>query len=296
MSVMIKSALAVTIMASFVGAFHHFDLDDLLFYQYQSWATPEQTQTSSIWLPNYHVEREAVVLEGVHNNLSGITYNHDTDHLWVIINSPALLIELDSSLQAKRTIALDNFHDTEAVAYAGEGRFVIADERIQAMVIATIDESTQSLDKNQLPQLTLNTRGEDNKGLEGLAINPADSSIYAVRERDPMELLNIQGLLEQSNDIRVNNAFSNTVENSYWDDLSGLHYDSGTQNLLVLSDEAKLLSTINSEGVKVTHMDLEAGFGGLTADIPQAEGVTLDGDKNLYIVSEPNLIYRFKQR
>lgn len=303
MSVMIKSALVVTIMASVVGAFHRFDLDDQLVYQYQSWATPEKTQVSSIWLPNYHIESEAVALEGVHDNLSGITYNHDTDRLWVIINSPTQLIELDSNLQAKRTITLTNFHDTEAVAYAGEGRFVIADERIQAMVIATVDENTQSLDKNELPQLTLNTRGENNKGLEGLAVNLADNSIYAVRERDPMELLNIQGLLEQSNNIRVNNAFNDTVnafndtvENSYWDDLSGLHYDPDTQNLLVLSDEAKLLSTLNSEGVKITHMDLETGFGGLTADIPQAEGVALDGDKNLYIVSEPNLIYRFKQR
>ncbi len=296
MSIMIKSSVAATLLAGALGTFHSLDWDDQLFYQYHVWNVSKETQNTSLWLPDYEIDRDAVVLENVNNNLSGITYNYDTDRLWVVINQPTQLIELDSNLQPNRVIALDNFRDTEAVAYAGNGRFVIADERIQAIVIATVDEHTRSLNKDTLPQLTLNTQGEDNKGLEGLAINTANQSIYAVRERDPMELFDIQGLLEQSNNIRVNHLFGDSRVYRYLDDLSGLHYDTHTQNLLVLSDESKLLSVINSEGALVTHMDLEAGFGGLSADIPQAEGVTLDGDKNLYIVSEPNLIYRYKQR
>ncbi|MGH1374221.1 MAG: SdiA-regulated domain-containing protein [Cellvibrionaceae bacterium] len=296
MSIMIKSALAATLLTGAAGTFHGLDLDDQLLYQYQAWSTPEQTRNNSVWLPDYQVDVEAVVLKNVRNNLSGITYNRDTQSLWVVINQPSQLIELNEDLQPKRTIPLVNFHDTEAVAYAGQGRFAIADERIQTVAIAIIDEKTQSLDKDDLPQLTLNTRGEDNKGLEGLAVNPSDHSIYAVRERDPMELLKIQGLLEKSHNIGVHNPFDISTGHIYWDDLSGLHFDPATQNLLVLSDEAKLLSVVNPSGDRITHMDLEAGFGGLSADIPQAEGVTLDDHKNLYIVSEPNLIYRFKPR
>ena len=40
-------------------------------------------------------------------------------------------------------------------------------------------------------------------------------------------------------------------------------------------------------------MVFETGLGGLATRIPQAEGVTLDDRGRLYIVSEPNLIYRF---
>jgi len=296
MSITIKSTLVATLFASTAGTIHGLDLDDRLAYQYQTWTTSQQVRSASLWLPDYQVEQEAIVLQGVSDNLSGITYNPDTESLWVVINQPTQLIELDAQLQPRRYIPLTNFHDTEAVAYAGDGRFVIADERIQSVVIARVDENTLSLDKEQLPQLTLNTGGENNKGLEGLAINPSDNTIFAVRERDPMELFSITGLLDRSDNIRIDNPLSESLNSTYWNDLSGLHFDAQTGNFLILSDEAKLLSSMSLAGDTISHMDLEAGFNGLTRDIPQAEGVTLDSHNNLYIVSEPNLIYRFKQR
>ena len=296
MSLLLKGTVVAGLVAGISGAFHGLDLDDRLGYHYQAWSTPEHIQQTSVWLPDYQIDREAVVLEGVRDNLSGITYNADTDSLWVVINKPTQLLELDQQLQPKRRITLENFDDTEAIAYAGENRLVIADERQQSIVIATIDDNTESLDKLQLQRLTLNTKGETNKGLEGLAINPADQTIFAARERDPMELISVQGMLSSSNNIRIDNPLSKSLSRIYWDDLSGLHFDPATNNLLVLSHEAELLSSLNLDGVKISHMDLEAGFNGLQTDIPQAEGVTLDDKGDLYIVSEPNLIYRFKKQ
>lgn len=296
MSLLLKGTMAAGLIAGISGAFHGLDLDDRLGYHYQAWSTPEHIQQNSVWLPDYQVDREAVPLEGVKDNLSGITYNPDTNSLWVVINQPQQLIELDQQLQPKRTITLENFVDTEAIAYAGNNRLVIADEREQSVVIATIDDNTESLDKLQLQRLTLNTGGENNKGLEGLAINPTDQTIFAARERDPMELISIQGMLSSSNNIRIDNPLTKSLSRIYWDDLSGLHFDPTTKNLLVLSHEAELLSSLSLDGIRISHMDLEAGFSGLQADIPQAEGVTLDDKGDLYIVSEPNLIYRFKKQ
>jgi len=43
-------------------------------------------------------------------------------------------------------------------------------------------------------------------------------------------------------------------------------------------------------------MDLEAGFNRLKTSIPQAEGITMDDQGILYIISEPNLIYQFLKK
>ncbi len=79
------------------------------------------------------------------------------------------------------------------------------------------------------------------------------------------------------------------------DDLSGLHFDVNTNHLLMLSDESKTLAEIDLKGNKVSYMDLEKGFNNLNRSIPQAEGVTLDDKGNLYIISEPNLLYRYQK-
>jgi uncharacterized protein YjiK len=39
---------------------------------------------------------------------------------------------------------------------------------------------------------------------------------------------------------------------------------------------------------EVSSLPLKAGHAGLTEHITQAEGVTMDGDRNIYICSEPN--------
>ena len=46
-------------------------------------------------------------------------------------------------------------------------------------------------------------------------------------------------------------------------------------------------------GKPVSMLGLRRGFHGLNQTIPQAEGMALDSHKRLYVVSEPNLFYRF---
>ncbi len=43
-------------------------------------------------------------------------------------------------------------------------------------------------------------------------------------------------------------------------------------------------------------MTLLGGFNGLKNTIPRAEGVTMDENGTLYMVSEPNLFYRFEKQ
>ena len=283
-------------LLTYLGAqqlMYEMELDDYLYALWNEATTKEETKKRSIWLPNYTLTQETR-LPFVSNNLSGITYNPDSGHLWVIINSPQRLIELDTEFNHIRTIELKNFTDTEAVAYAGNNRLAIADERDQSVVIANIDGmATEVLDKQALPRLTLDTNGGGNKGFEGIAVDASAGTIYAVRERDPMTLLSITGLLD--NDIGVTVRTDNLIDakDLYLSDLSGLHFDTSSGNLLFLSDESKALGEVDLQGNRVSYLDLVKGFHGLQRDIPQPEGVTMGPRRSIFVVSEPNIAYRF---
>lgn len=290
-----KALLVIGVIIAVILLANWFDLDDKVYSKWSNWHTPDISIDNAVWLNDYQANLQRKEIAGVKKNLSGITFNPDSGTLWVIINQPQKLIELDADLAPARTIILENFADTEAVAYAGNNTFVIADERDQSIVVATVDKETQSLDRNNLPRITMKLGGTENKGLEGIAIDPETNLIYAVQERNPLKLITVTGLIDGKPGIEIGVPAGINVNELYLDDLSGLHFDSNTGHLLILSHEAKLLAEVDMEGRKISYLDLEAGFNGLTDDIPQAEGVTLDADGNLYIVSEPNLIYRFSK-
>ena len=65
---------------------------------------------------------------------------------------------------------------------------------------------------------------------------------------------------------------------------------------LVLSADSHLLLELDETGEQVSFMTLLGGFNGLKDTIPRAEGVTMDESGNLYMVSEPNLFYRFEKQ
>jgi uncharacterized protein YjiK len=91
--------------------------------------------------------------------------------------------------------------------------------------------------------------------------------------------------------IRISRPWDIRKEGLQMDDFSGLHFDRLTRNLLVVSDEAKLLAEVTCQGKRLGFMDLEKGFCGLTRDIPQPEGVAMDEERRIYVVSEPDLLY-----
>lgn len=78
-------------------------------------------------------------------------------------------------------------------------------------------------------------------------------------------------------------------------DLSSLSLHDQTGHMLVMSDESKLLAEYSKAGELISIIPLWGGWHGLEHSIPQAEGVTVAPDGTIYIVSEPNLFYRFER-
>ena len=272
---------------------HWLDWDDKAYSSWLNLHASDAQKEAAIWLPDYSADVQAVQLQDIYKNVSGITHDYDNDTLWIITNQPQELIELDMNFIPIRRVLLENFFDTEAVAYIGNSTFIIADEKDFSIVVAPINTQTKKLNRKNLRFITLKQGGSDNKGLEGLAFDAKSKMIYAVKERNPLKLISISGLVDGIQGVAIGEPAHIDINDFNLDDLSGLHFDAKTGHLLLLSDEAKLLVEVDKNGHASSYLDLETGFNGLREDIPQAEGVTLDAQGNLYIVSEPNLLYRF---
>ena len=78
-------------------------------------------------------------------------------------------------------------------------------------------------------------------------------------------------------------------------DVSDIFYDDRTGHLLVLSDESKSVVECTVEGKEISRLSLKAGSAGLKDTIGQPEGITMDDEGNLFICSEPNVLYCFSR-
>ena len=276
-----------------------FHLDQRLFYALQSAWNAETHQARSLWLPEYQVRVEAKPVATVTNNLSGLTFDEQRNQLWAVVNNPEELLALDLNGEFIARYPLKGFIDVEAVTYLGDNLLAVAEERSQSIVILPVPTSPGELMREDYATVSLSTGAPENSGFEGLAYDRAGDRLFVVKEHSPRKLYEIQGIKASFNG-QLN---LNIIDREAWiedkdmaSDLASVHYDERTGHLVLLSDEAKMMLELDSEGELVSFRSLWSGFAGLDNSVPQAEGMTFDDRGNLYLVSEPNLFYAFKRK
>lgn len=275
---------------------HKYHLYQRISFNIKAWQHAKTWQKKSLWLPDYQVVIEAKPIMGISKNLSGLTWNNDSKTLFSITNNPAQIIELSTTGELLRKIKLNNFSDPEAIEYIGNNRFIIAEERKQQLVKVIITPDTLELDATGKQQLTLGTGLTDNKGIEGLSWDALNKKLYAAKERNPIHIYEITGFPQSPNttlDIEVEQNIHRDQQ-LFLRDISSLTFNQRYQHLLILSDESRLVIEVDKKGHPISSLSLITGHN-LKNAIPQAEGLTLDEQDNLYIVSEPNLFYVFKK-
>ncbi|KPC25204.1 SdiA-regulated [Pseudomonas syringae pv. cilantro] len=99
----------------------------------------------SIGLDQYRVTTEAHVLDGLKDDVSGLSYDPDRKSLFTVTNQNAQLIELSLEGRVLRRIPLTGFGDAEAIEYISPGTYVISDERRLRLIQIHVDDNTQSL-------------------------------------------------------------------------------------------------------------------------------------------------------
>ncbi|SDF60255.1 SdiA-regulated domain-containing protein [Phytopseudomonas seleniipraecipitans] len=261
---------------------------------------PEDAPASALWLDGYQVTRDAQVIEGLDDDVSALAYDPLRKSLFTVTNQKPRLIELSLDGKVLREIELVGFGDPEAVEYVGPGIFVIADERPQRLVEVRIDDATTRVDAADGQQLSLGLEMEaKNKGFEGLAYDLAGKRLFVAKERDPLRIYEVQGFPHfdphSPSAIRIIDDRERDA-GLFVRDLSSLQYVAGSGHLLALSDDSRLLVELDTQGKAVSSLSLIGGQQGLKESVPQAEGIALDENGVIYLISEPNLFYTFSKK
>ena len=287
-------ALIALISAGVVA--QHFRLFERAWFNFQAWRQPVDER--SIGLANYRVALEAQVIEGLDDDVSALTYDPVRKSLFTVTNKNAELIELSLEGKILRRIHLVGFGDAEAVEYISESTYVISDEHQQRLIKVHVDDDTQFLDAADAEQMTLGLHMGGNKGFEGLAYDSVGKRLFVAKERDPMLIYEIHGFPhfnpEKNYSVHVINNPKRDA-GLFVRDLSSLQYDERSGHLLALSDESFLVLELDIDGRPLSSLSLLNGRHGLKKRVPQAEGIAMDDEGALYLVSEPNLFYVFKK-
>lgn len=265
----------------------HWD-DRLLFWLKQTQSSEAERQ-ASIWLPGYRALLQGKAIAGLEEDeLSGLSYNPASRTLFSVSGKTPALIELSLEGELLRRIPLAGFSDPEGVEILSDGRLAIIDERRRTLSILRLDQLVDGLDAADYPSFDLGFPSAGNKGFEGIAWDARNERLLLGKERGPLGLFSLpfpgeDGAAGVMQPLGRSHLFLR--------DISSLTHDARTGNSLVLSDESRLLLEVDAEGRPVSFISLSGGFSGLRRGIRQAEGVTMDGEGNIYIVGEPNLFY-----
>ncbi|WDY58274.1 SdiA-regulated domain-containing protein [Pseudomonas sp. PSKL.D1] len=285
--------LLAVLLLSMAG--QEFRLFERGWFNLKTWWQPAE---QSMGLDRYRVAIEAQTIDGLDDDVSALTYDPDRKTLFTVTNQRSELIELSLDGRILRRVPLTGFGDPEAVEYVGPNSYVITDERQQRLIRVRLDDDTMFLDANDAEQLSLGIGLNGNKGFEGLAYDSAGKRLFVAKERDPMVIYEIHGFPhdnpEQPYAVHVVQDRKRD-ERLFVRDLSSLQFDERSGHLLALSDESRLVLELDVKGKPLSTLSLRKGYQGLKQAVPQAEGIAMDEAGTIYMVSEPNLFYVFKQ-
>jgi len=288
--------LSVIVLIALIAIGQYLRLFERAWFNLQSHWQPHSIE--AINLDQYRVDIEARVIEGLNDDVSALTYDPVRKSLFTVTNKHAELIELSLDGRILRRVALIGFGDAEAVEFISADTYVISDERQQRLIKIHLEQGTTFLDAADAEQMTLGVHMSGNKGFEGLAYDSVGKRLFVAKERDPMLIYEVHGFPhfnpEKSYAVHVINNPKRDA-GMFVRDLSSLQYDERSGHLLALSDESRLILELDVDGRPLSTMSLSGGRQGLKKTVPQAEGIAMDDDGTLYLVSEPNLFYVFRK-
>lgn len=214
---------------------------------------------------------------------SAITYNCDTDTLFVLGDEGDALVEVSKTGAKLSAMTLTGFADTEGLTYMGNGQFVLTEERLRDAYRLSY-AAGGTVDRAALPSKDLGST-VGNTGIEGISYDSRDGSFVTVKEISSQEV--------NLNQIDFGGPAAATTSALFSPNLGVVDLSDvqvlGTvpslaagidaDNLLIFSQASRRLLEVTRGGLVLSSFDLAV----LAED---AEGVTMDFDGNIYVVAE----------
>jgi uncharacterized protein len=239
--------------------------------------------------------------------VSAVTYNFNTDTLFVVGDGGTSIVQVSKTGQLidSMTLAAGNspqgttFYDPEGLAYVGSGKFVFVEERYRQVNQFTYTPNI-ALTSADVQTVKLGTT-VGNIGIEGITYDPQTNGFIAVKEITPQGIFqtNINfaaGTASNGSPTTVNSLDLFDPAKAGLGDLADVYALSNVTALNGKADSTHLL-LLSQESGKIVNVDRSGNiFSSLTilgdSDNPlsvadqQHEGLTVDKDGILYVVSE----------
>lgn len=231
------------------------------------------------------------------SDASGLTFHTTSGTLFSVLNDEPTIIQLSRQGELLRKIRVEGVSDMEGITHVSGDQFILVEESKNRLILVEIGEQA-SINVADQPKLTLGFENVHNKSFEGISWDAKNERILIVSEKEPKRLVEIRGLLKSSGDTNTEITIRDLWQEqpSFMHalrDLASLSYDENTGHLLLLSEESGLIKEYDSRGEALSALLLWQGFHGLENTVPQAEGIAIGPDREIYIISEPNLFYVF---
>jgi uncharacterized protein YjiK len=240
-------------------------------------------------------------IDGLVGQLSGLTYDALQQRLFAVISKPATLVALSPDGRLLAQYPFKGINEVKGVAWLGGNKIALVDPRRNRIVVTEIPPSPQAIDVTRAFSLVLRFAEDDasNVGFEGLGYDLRRDRLYVAKEHSPRTLFRISGLnylqTPDSRGLRIENISAWLEDIPFATDLASVEADPETGMIFILSEESQMLLQLDGDNGTGRGM-LSLAPMGQGGTLPRPEGVALDDKGNIFIVSEPNLLFRLTKR
>jgi len=200
---------------------------------------------------------------------SGLTINAGGTTLYSVSDNTSNIYELATDGTVIKEYVY-NGNDVEGISMVSINKMLLVEERTKEIVEYDL------ISKNYIKHKIIYSNNDSNNGLEGIAMNLNDNTIFILNEKNP-------GLL-----MRLRSDFSiiESYNLDFASDYSGIFYDKDLNILWILSDESKTINKCSLKG------DLIKSY---PISVTKAEGIAVTNNV-IYVVSDLNsTLYKFKK-